>query len=111
MKTPKLPSVETLLQELRKLEWTVLLPSLHESMRLLGSDRFDVLTDDHVHAIANYRAVDLGDETFFEKAFSPGKEAAASLAFARIIGRNTVLGDLQHLHAALGCSCEMPALS
>ncbi len=59
-----------------------------------------------VHAIANYRAVDLGRKTFFERAFTPGKEAAASLGFARIIGREAVLGDLHHLHASLGCPCD-----
>ena len=97
---------ERFLDELRTLEWDVLLPSLCESIRLLESEEFESLTDADVHAIANYRAVDLGRETFFERAFTPGKEAAASLGFARIIGREAVLGDLQHLHASLGCPCD-----
>ena len=71
--------------------------------------KYLILTDADVHDIANYRAVDVGRETFFERAFTPGKEAAASLAFARIIGRDTVLGDLNHLHASLGCPCDQRA--
>lgn len=100
------PSREALLDELRDLEWDVLLPSLCESIRLLESDAFENLTDADVREIANYRAIDVGQETFFERAFTPGKEAAASLAFARMLGREAVLGDLHHLHATLGCPCE-----
>jgi hypothetical protein len=106
---PPILDREKLLTELRCLEWDVLLPSLCESIRLLESEAFGDLTDADVHDIANYRAVDVGRETFFERAFTPGKEAAASLAFARIIGRDTVLGDLNHLHASLGCPCDQRA--
>ena len=103
------PSGEpAILTELRKLEWTVLLPSLCEAIRLLESEAFRHLTDADVNAIANYRAVSIGEQTYFERAFSPGKEAAASLAIARLIGRDAVLGDLNSLHDTLGCPCELP---
>jgi hypothetical protein len=78
--------------------------------RLLESDKFERLSDSDLHEIANYRAVELEDDVFFERAFTPGKEAAATLGFARHLGRDAVLGDLHRLRATLGCSChEEPA--
>jgi hypothetical protein len=50
--------------------------------------------------------VEPDDDVFFERAFTPGKEAAATLAFARYLGREIVLGDLHRLRAALGCPCH-----
>jgi hypothetical protein len=79
---------------------------LCESIRLLQSDRFELLSDADVRAVADYRAIELGDEVFFERAFSQGKEAAASLAFARLLGREQVLEDLRLLRDSLGCACE-----
>jgi hypothetical protein len=102
---PQTPS-QALLEELHALEWSALTPALCEAIRLLESEKFDQLTDAHIREIASYRAVDLEDETFFERAFSPGKEAAASLAFALRLGRDTVLDDLQRLRSALGCPCD-----
>ena len=97
---------QALLGELHALEWSALTPALCEAIRLLESDKFDQLTDAHVREIASYRSVELAEEIFFERAFSPGKEAAASLAFALRLGRGIVLDDLQRLRAALGCPCE-----
>ncbi len=94
-----------LLADLHQLEGAALPPALCEAIRLLESDRFEQLTDADIHAVASYRSIELGDETFFERAFTPGKEAAASLGFARLLGRNRVLEDLRHLRATLGCRC------
>ena len=49
-----------------------------------------------------YRGIELGDEWFFHKAFTPGKEAAASLGFAQQLGPEVVLDDLQRLRESLG---------
>lgn len=101
-----MPRDPELLAELHQLQRNVLPPSLCESIRVLQSDKFERLTDAHVLAVANYRAIELDDEVFFERAFTPGKEAAASLGFARRLGRDVVLGDLQRLRDALGCACH-----
>ncbi len=98
----------TLLESLREFQWEILIPALTESIRLLRSGRFHELTGDHIDAVANYQSIELGDEAFFERAFTPGKEAAASLAFAQLLGRETVLDDLERLHDALGS--EVPSL-
>jgi hypothetical protein len=79
--------------------------ALCESIRLLESERFAELTDADIRAVADYRAIALGDAVFFERAFTPGKEAAASLGYARLLGRERVLYDLRRLRAALGCQC------
>ena len=94
------------LTELHRFEGDTLPPALCEAIRLLESDKFEHLTDAHVLAVANYRAIELEDEPFFERAFTPGKEAAASLGFARLLGRELVLDDLRRLRAALGCRCH-----
>ena len=98
--------VSSMLDELHALEWSALTPALCETVRLLESDKFEHLRDADLHEIANYRAVELEDDVFFERAFTPGKEAAATLGFARCLGRETVLGDLHRLRAALGCTCH-----
>jgi len=95
-----------LLSELHQHELSALPPALCEAMRLLASERFSELTDAHVLAVANYQAITLGGEVFFERAFTPGKEAAASLGYARLLGRERVLDDLRRLRAALGCACS-----
>jgi hypothetical protein len=94
------------LAELRRFESDVLPPALCEAIRLLESDKFECLTDSDILAVANYRAIELGDEPFFERAFTPGKEAAASLGFARLLGRDVVLEDLRRLRQTLGCACH-----
>jgi len=86
-----------LLQELYECERTASLPALREAIRLISSSSFDLLTARDIHEVANYRSIEVGDEVFFEKAFSPGKEAAASLAIAVSLGRDEVLGDLRRL--------------
>jgi len=73
------------------------LPSLAEAIRLLESDHFAQLTEEQIRAVGQYRAIEIDSEVFFEKAFTPGKEVAASLGFARMLGRSVVLEDLQRL--------------
>ena len=92
---------QNLLAELHEIEWNATVPSLCEAIRLLASEKFEQLTNEHIRHVANYRAIELEDEVFFERAFSPGKEAAASLGYARAIGRDVVLDDLQRLHSTL----------
>ena len=92
----------SLLQELHRFARTASLASLCEAIRLLESDRFCELTDSDIQQVANYRGIELGDEWFFRKAFTPGKEAAASLAFAQRLGPEVVLEDLQRLRGSLG---------
>lgn len=75
----------------------ITLPSLAEAIRLLESDQFEQLTDEQIRDIGQYRAIEIDSEVFFEKAFTPGKEVAASLGFARMLGRSVVLEDLQRL--------------
>jgi len=88
-----------LLDELHALQPQLTLPSISEAIRLLESDKFARVTDQDVKAIANYRSVEIDDETFFQKAFSPGKEIAASLSFATYLGKSVVLEDLRRLLA------------
>ena len=104
-----LPSVtesESVLRELHSLAKHARVPSLCEAIRLLESDKFDALTGSQIREVGNYGAVEIGDEWFFRRAFSPGKEAAASLAFAQRIGRDRVLEDLRRLRGSLGLSVE-----
>lgn len=95
---------DALLEELHRFEWSALAPALCETVRLLESGKFDQLSDSDLNEIANYRAVELDDEVFFHRAFTSGKEAAASLAFARYLGIDAVLDDLHSLRASIGCS-------
>lgn len=77
------------------------LASVNEAIRLLQSEKFQKLTNQHVHCIAEYRAIEIDDESFFDKAFSTGKEVAACLAFAMEIGWHAVLQDLARLRSTL----------
>jgi hypothetical protein len=104
-----MPNDREPLLELHRFEGAALPPALCEAIRLLESDKFEHLTDGDIVAVANYRAIELADEPFFERAFTPGKEAAASLGFARLLGRDVVLDDLRRLRAALGCVCHREA--
>jgi hypothetical protein len=93
---------ESALAELRQHERRFTLPALEEAIRLLCSESFRELTGEQIRAVGDYRSIEIGDEVFFERAFSPGKAAAASLAFARHLGRRPVLEDLLRLRATLG---------
>lgn len=100
---------QKLLTELRAMERGFTLPSLAEAIRLLESDRFPELTEEQIRSVAEYQAIELGSDCYFEKAFTPGKEAAASLGFARLLGREVVLEDLHRLLAsARGSRAKAP---
>ena len=93
------PDKRKMLADLRSMERGLTLPSLEEAIRLLESDRFRELTAEQIRAVAEYQAIELGSDSYFEKAFTPGKAAAASLGFACLLGRDAVLDDLQRLLA------------
>jgi hypothetical protein len=93
---------DSLLEELHGFARAACVPSLCEAIRLLESDKFRELTGRDIQDVANYRGIELGDEWFFHKAFTTGKEAAASLAFAQQLGPEVVLDDLQRLRESLG---------
>lgn len=97
------------LEELHRVTAGASLPSLHEAIRLIESDHFEALTPQQIRDVADYRAIELADESFFHGAFTPGKEAAASLAFAQLLGRRLVLDDLHRLRASLGCGASAPS--
>jgi hypothetical protein len=94
-----------LLDELHLHESRAFPAALCEAIRLLESERFGQLTDADIREVANYRTITLDGAEFFARAFTPGKEAAASLGLARLLGRERVLDDLLRLRAALGCEC------
>lgn len=87
--------------ELHGIERNLNLPSVDELIRVLESGRFDALTNAQVRTVGEYGAIELGDELFFARAFSTGKEVAASLALAQIHGARRVLGDLVALRASM----------
>lgn len=87
--------------ELHGIELRLNLPSVEELIRLLRSDLFERITDAHLRAVGEYGAIELDGESFFARAFSAGKEVAASLALARELGVRQVLADLQALRASM----------
>jgi len=89
-------------EPLHAFEGAALAPALRETVRLLESDKFRRLTHADLCEIADYRAIEIDEEVFFEQSFTPGKEAAAMLAFAQLLGREVVLRDLRKLWATLG---------
>ncbi len=102
---PARPSSEPL----HEFEGAALTPALRETVRLLESDKFPRLTSADILEIANYRAIEIDDEEFFGRPFTPGKEAAATLGFAQHLGRDVVLRDLQQLRSTLGCGSTFEA--
>ncbi len=58
--------------------------------------------------MGEYRPIQLGEERFFEKAWSRGKEVAAALGFAQHLGPETVREDLVDLRASLLAADEPP---
>ena len=93
-------------EPLHTFEAAALTPALRETVRLLESDKFARLTNADIREIADYRAIEIDDEVFFERSFTPGKEAAATLAFAQFLGREVVLRDLRQLWATLDCEAS-----
>ncbi len=91
---------DRMLAELRELERSLTIPSITEAIRLLESEKFDQLTSEQIRSIAEYQAIEIDEEKFFHKAFTTGKEVAASLAFTKYIGKAVVLEDLVRLRAS-----------
>ena len=89
------------LEELHRIQGNIIVPAISEAIRLLESEKFEELTSEHIRAVAEYQPIELGDERFFHKAFTTGKEIAASLGFAQHFGREAVLDDLLRLRATL----------
>ncbi len=86
---------------LHELEQRLPLVAVEELIRLVASPHFHAVTDREVRSISEYDCIEIEGERYFERAFSPGKEAASSLALARWIGPERVLADLRQLHAGL----------
>ena len=87
--------------ELHGIERYLNLPSVEELIRLLRSGVFERLTDAQVRTVGEYGAIELAGESYFARAFSAGKEVAASLALARELGVCRVLCDLLALRASM----------
>jgi len=100
----------SMLDELHKFERVLSLASLSEVIRLLESERFEELTAAQIREVGEYRAIELGEERFFEKAWSRGKEVAAALGFAQHLGREAVRKDLVGLRSSLLGADETEAL-
>ena len=98
----------SMLAELHKFERKLTVASLSEAIRLLESDRFEDLTAAQIREVGEYRSIQLGEERFFEKAWSRGKEVAAALGFAQHLGPEAVRKDLLSLRASLLGADEAP---
>ena len=95
------PDKERLLAELHTWERKLVLHSLNEAIRLIESEKIEQLTGQHLHCIAEYDAITIDGECFFDKAFTSGKEVAACLAFAKEIGWQEALDDMLRLRLTL----------
>jgi len=85
---------EQLLAELHTWERQLVLHSLDEAIRLIESEKVEKLTGQHIHCIAEYDAITIDGESFFDKAFTTGKAVAACLAFAMELGWREALDDM-----------------
>ena len=85
---------EQLLAELHTWERQLVLRSLDEAIRLIESEKVEKLTGQHIHRIAEYDAITIDGECFFDRAFTTGKAVAACLAFAMEIGWREALDDM-----------------
>lgn len=92
--------------ELLRLQAGLTEASIAEALRLLESDRFPELTEQHVREVMEYRPIELSGDRFFERAWSRGKEAGATLGFALRLGAQVVCDDLARLRASLGGGAE-----
>jgi hypothetical protein len=107
------PPEKELLAELHTWERRLVLRSLSEAIRLIESGKAEKLTRQHIHYVAEYHAIKVDGEWFFDKAFSGGKEVAVCLAIAMDIGWREVLDDMLRLRLTVlgaGVSAERGAL-
>jgi hypothetical protein len=91
------PAKKELLAELHTWERQLVLRSLDEAIRLIESGKAEKLTREHIHYVAEYHAIKVDGEWFFDKAFSGGKEVAVCLAIAMDIGWRETLDDMLRL--------------
>jgi hypothetical protein len=84
-----------------ELEQTLTVDALAEVIRLLESGKFRELSSEQIRAVGEYASIEVGGERFFERSFTTGKGSAASLGFAKHVGRRRVLEDLLNLRATL----------
>jgi hypothetical protein len=85
---------QRLLAELHNWERQLVVQSLNEAIRLMQSKKAEKLTAHHLHAIAEYGAIQIDEEVFFAKAFTSGKDVAACLGLAMQIGWQEALDDI-----------------
>jgi hypothetical protein len=85
---------------LHELEGRLCGAAVEELIRLLRSPHFHALTPEQIRSVAEYATIEIEGERYFERAFSPGKEASSSLALAQRIGRDEVLEDLLNLRTS-----------
>ena len=90
-----------LVQTLHQMELKLCRASIDELIRLIGSSEFRLLTAEQIRMVGEYQSIEIEGERYFDRAFSPGKEASASLALAQIIGRDEALEDLLNLDISL----------
>jgi hypothetical protein len=95
------PAKKELLTELHMWERRLVLRSLNEAIRLIESGKAEKLTREHLHHVAEYHAIKIDGEWFFDKAFTSGKEVAVCLAVAMDIGWREALDDMLRLRLAV----------
>ena len=93
--------VQELRADLRQLQRDLTEAALAEALRLLESPCFEELTEQQVREVAEYRAIEIAGERFFQPAFSRSKEAGAMLGFARLLGADSVREDLERLRGSI----------
>lgn len=100
--------------ELRRFQGQLTEAALAETLRLLESPNSAALTEQHARQVAEYDCIEIAGERYFERSWSAGKEAGATLGLACWLGLDSVREDLRRLRASvtgsepglLGCSAR-----
>jgi hypothetical protein len=92
---------EQLRAELRRFESQLTEAALSETLRLLESPHSAALTERHARQVAEYDFIEIAGERFFERSWSAGKEAGATLGLACWLGLEAVRDDLRRLRASV----------
>jgi len=93
---------EQLRAELRRFQRLMTEAALAETLRLLESPLSAELTEQHARQVAEYDCIEIAGERFFERSWSAGKEAGATIGLARWLGLESVRDDLRRLRASVG---------
>ena len=99
--------LDQLRAELRRFQGQLTEAALTETLRLLESPQCSELTEQHARQVAEYDCIEIAGERFFERSWSAGKEAGATLGLARWLGLDSVREDLRRLRASVG-GAEVP---